>query len=42
MLQKITQTSRFAYATASVMAEHNVCRNKTQDLINLGGMRSYR
>lgn len=42
MHQKITHTSRFAYATASVITEYNVCKNKTQDILNLGGRRSYR
>lgn len=28
MHQKITHTSRFAYATASVITEYNVCKNK--------------
>ena len=42
MHQKITHTSRFAYATANVKTENNVCRNKTKDILKLGGRRSYR
>lgn len=41
MHQKVTHTSRFAYATDSVVTENNVCKNKPQDILNLGGRRSY-
>ena len=41
MHQTIIQTSRFAYANANVTTEYNVCKNKTQDILNLGG-KSYR